>query len=109
MKNVQIIDDATNCSYSIYSIPDDAFRSLFPQPGQDVEFLEDAIGRLGEKSVGDIMRFTWKSRVEKSNVSGIHGTLFVGMLHRKRLYPNKAETDLDDGETQKKLHRAANF
>src|SRR5436309_1718912 len=102
MKNVQIIDGAVNCSYSIYSIPDDAFHLLFPDPGQDVEFLEDAISRLGERSVGEIMRFTWDSRLPKAKVNGIDGTLFIGMLHRKALYPHKSETDLDDGEVQKK-------
>jgi hypothetical protein len=104
MKNIQIIDDAVNCSYSIYSIPDDAFQMLFPKPGQDIEFLEDAIDRLGQKSVGDIMKFTWTSRLPKASVRGIHGTLFVGMLERKRFYPHKTEADMDDGEFQKKLN-----
>ena len=41
MKNVQIIDAAQNCAYSIYAIPDDDFVKIFPQEGQDVEFDDD--------------------------------------------------------------------
>jgi hypothetical protein len=96
MKNVQIIDGATNSSFSIYSIPDAIFDHLFPMPGQDIEFIEDVVRRVGEKLAGELMKSTWGSRKEKSHVNGIHGTLFIGLENRRSLYPNKRESDLDD-------------
>jgi hypothetical protein len=96
MRNFQIIDDATNCSFSIYAISNNDFSDLFPNQ-RDIEFLDDAMERLGEAAVGRIMRSTWKSLQQKPLVQGIHGTLFIGKghAHRKQLYPNKKETDLD--------------
>ena len=32
--NVQIIDGATNCTYSIYAFTDEQFALLFPEEGQ---------------------------------------------------------------------------
>ena len=101
MKNVQVIDGAINSAFSIYSIPNDAFRLLFPESGQDIEFIEDAIVRLGQKRVGNLMKYTWNSRLQKSKVRGIHGTLFIGLLDRKPQYPSKRETDLDNLQIQK--------
>ncbi|HEV2328558.1 MAG TPA: hypothetical protein VGY56_07200 [Verrucomicrobiae bacterium] len=102
MKNVQIIDSAINGSFSIYAIPDEIFQQLFPEDGQDIEFLGDAVRRLGEKRVGELMKYTWHSRQEKCEVKGIHGTLFMDMEGRKVFYPNKKESDLDNREIQRK-------
>jgi hypothetical protein len=45
-KNVQIIDGAANCTYHIYAFTDEQFALLFPEEGQDVEFIEDVAERL---------------------------------------------------------------
>jgi hypothetical protein len=96
MKNVQIIDGAINSSFSIYSIPEAVFNQIFPAPGQNIEFIEDVVRRVGEKQAGELMKSTWGSRKEKQHVNGIHGTLFIQIENRKALYPNKRESDLDD-------------
>ena len=70
-------------------------KLLFPEAGQDIEFLEDATTRLGRKSLADLMKLTWSSRLSKPKVRGIHGPLFIGLQNRKADYPNKRETDLD--------------
>jgi hypothetical protein len=101
MKNIQIIDDAINCSYSVYEVPDEIFFKLFPGPLQDIEFIEDVIERCGKRVAGDLIRHTWKSRKEKSSVVGIHGTLFYGMSHRKIEFPNKREADMDQNGVSK--------
>lgn len=101
MKNIQIIDSAINASFSVYSIPENAFNRLFPARGQDVEFIEDLVKRLGEEGAAELMKSTWNSRVEKSQVKGIHGTLFIQMENRKVFYPNKRESDLDNPAIQK--------
>ena len=98
MKNIQVIDDAINCSFSVYAATDEDFAAIFCQEGQDVEFIEDLVARVGPKQAGKIvLRSTSRSgRVDKCKVCGIHGTLFFGLLERKKWYPNKRESDLDD-------------
>ena len=103
MKNVQIVDGAANCAFSIYAIPEFEFQQLFPGNSQNVEFIEDAIHRLGENAVSKIMKLTWNGPLNKVEVNGIHGTLFVGLPERRVLYPNKREADLDDAEIQRNV------
>ncbi len=105
MKNIQIVDSAVNAAFSIYTIPDDIFHQLFSEEGQNVEFIEDVVQRLGENHAGKLMKYTWNSRVEKSLVQGIHGTLFFGMKNKKCFYPNKRESDLENAEIQKGINK----
>jgi hypothetical protein len=93
MKNIQVIDGASNCSYDIFAMTDEEFRILFPSPGQDIEFVEDAIDRTGNDELGEIMRNVWKRPVKKPDVTGIHGTLFYELLWKKKYYPNKRSDD----------------
>ena len=93
MKNIQVIDGASNCSYDIFAMTDEEFRILFPSPGQDIEFVEDAIDRAGNDELGEIMRNVWKRPVKKPDVTGIHGTLFYELLWKKKYYPNKRSDD----------------
>jgi len=102
MKNIQIIDGALNCSFSVYSVSDKIFKKIFPRPEQDIEFLEDLIQRIGEQKTSELIRHTWNSRQHKIQINGIHGTLFIDMVSRKVFYPNKREADLDDPKLQKK-------
>lgn len=103
MKNIQIIDSAANCSYSVYEIPNNVFEQLFPLAGQDVEFIDDVEERLGKRKTNALIKFTWHSQLSKQHVRGIHGTLFFEMPNRKAFYPNKRESDLDDPEIQKRV------
>ena len=93
MKNIQVIDGASNCSYDIFAMTEEEFRILFPDPGQDIEFVEDAIDRTGNDELGEIMRNVWKRPVKKPDVTGIHGTLFYELLWKKKYYPNKRSDD----------------
>jgi hypothetical protein len=94
MKNIQVIDGASNCSYDIFAMTEEEFRILFPDPGQDIEFIEDAIDRTGNDELGEIMRNVWKRPVKKPDVTGIHGTLFYELLWKKKYYPNKRSDEL---------------
>jgi hypothetical protein len=89
VKNVQIIDSADNCTYSVYQVTDEQFAIIFPRGG-DIEFIEDVEQRLGED---EFLRFhsgLWGRPIEKLNVVGIHGTLFYGLADKKRrFYPAK--------------------
>jgi len=102
-KNIQVIDGATNCAYSIYRIGSADFAKVFPGPGQDIEFIDDLMDRLGEAESIHILSPIWRNRVEKPQVHGIHGTLLYGLDFKKPFYPHKRETDLDDGELQKQI------
>ncbi len=94
MKNIQVIDGADNCAYDIFSISDEGFLKIFPN-GQDIEFSEDLFERLGEDVACKILEPVWKNRLAKTEVKGIHGTLFYGLQSKKQYYPNKRDDDLD--------------
>ena len=94
MKNVQVIDGAINCSYSIYEFTDEEFALIFREPEQDIEFIEDVIARIGDGRTGDILRPVWKRRRNKSEAIGIHGTLFYELANKKKYYPTKREKEM---------------
>ena len=95
VKNIQVIDGAENCAYSIFAVSDRAFKAIFPGDGQDIEFIEDFIRRVGRKKASQILAPIWRRRIDKQNANGIHGTLFYQLKSKKRFYPTKRETDLD--------------
>jgi hypothetical protein len=41
MKNIQVIDGALNCTFSIFQATDEEFLLLFPDPRQDIQYAED--------------------------------------------------------------------
>ena len=92
MKNIQVIDGAVNCSYDIFSVTEEEFSILFPEVGQDIEFIEDVIDRVGKENLGKIMRNVWERLVRKPDVVGIHGTVFYELLKKK--HPTKRGSDM---------------
>ncbi|QNN65261.1 hypothetical protein H9L12_01010 [Sphingomonas rhizophila] len=95
MKNVQIIDEAINSRYAIYSVSDDEFAKLFPGERQDIEFVEDVIDRLGEEAAAAILEPMWDRMIPKPEIQGIHGTLFFGLTEKRKFYENKREPVID--------------
>jgi hypothetical protein len=89
MKNIQVIDGAENSEYAIYSVTDDEFALIFPAEGQNIEFIEDLVERLGEDMADRVFEHVWDRRVDKLDVVGIHGTLFYELLSKKEFYPTK--------------------
>ncbi|MBO6633986.1 hypothetical protein [Parvibaculum sp.] len=95
MKNVQIIDGADNCTYSIYGMTQEEFDVVFAEAGQDVEFVEDLVIRLGDSEVAALLAPVWeRGAVDKPDVAGIHGTLFFGLLWKKKYYPTKKDAEM---------------
>jgi len=94
MKNIQVIDGAINSRYAIYAVTAVEFATLFPD-GQDVEFIEDVVDRLGEGPTTELMTPIWERAVPKPKVSGIHGTLFYGLPEKRKFYDNKREPVID--------------
>ena len=94
MKNVQIIDGADNCTYSIFQFSEEEFALVFPAEGQNVEFIEELVERLGDKQAGELLAPIWKRIVRKKNANGIHGTLFYELAFKRRYYPTKKEEEM---------------
>lgn len=93
MKNIQVIDGADNCTYSVYQVSERGFRLLFPGK-RDIEFIGDAIARLGRKRVSAILAPAWKRELSKKQIVGIHGTLFYELDKKKKFYPTKRESEM---------------
>jgi hypothetical protein len=95
MKNVQIIDDADNATFSIFQASDSEFDAIFPA-GRDIEFVEDLFARLGEKRAREAVEPMWDRPILKRDALGVHGILFYGWADKRRHYPStKREVDTD--------------
>ena len=94
-RNIQVIDAADNCTYSVFSATEEAFEALFPEEGQDIEYAEDFVDRLGDIEAERIFKDLWGHPVDKRKIQGLHGTLFFGLAARKALFPSKRECDAD--------------
>ena len=95
MKNIQVIDDALNCTYSIYEVDDASFSLLFPGKDQNIAFIEDIVSAHGDEMAGKLVIKSTKTLVKKEIINGLHGTLFIGKSHMMAYYPNRREDDLD--------------
>lgn len=95
MKNIQVVDGADNCIFPIYSVSDEDFLALFPDPGQSVEFVQDLAARMGsERAAGELVMRVTKAKADKRTISGIDGTLFIDLPDRRKYFPNKREDDV---------------
>ena len=86
MKNIQVIDGAENCVYDIFAVRDEVFDMVFA-PGTDVAFAEDLEQRRDGDHVLKALETIWANRVPKSQVQGIDGTLFYGLIEKRKYYP----------------------
>ncbi len=96
MKNVQIIDGATNATYSIFQATEEEYAAIFPND-QDLELVEDFFARVGEEEAIRILSPIWTRPILKRDAMGIHGTLFYNNeLRRKHIPATKREVDWSD-------------
>lgn len=95
MKNIQIIDGASNATHSIFQVSDADFEIIFPGD-QDMELIEDFIDRVGVEKSGPILAAAWERPIRKQDAMGIHGTLYYDNDDRKDYIPaTKREADWD--------------
>jgi hypothetical protein len=87
MKNIQVIDGALNCTFSIFQATDEEFALVFPEAGQDIQYAED----LDLSAVGDVLDRIWERPIRKRDAMGIHGTLFYQLQRYKEWYPQNRE------------------
>jgi hypothetical protein len=72
MKNIQVIDGANNCAYDVYSATEEEFIIIFPEPDQDIQFIEDI---RDSDAVKQALSLIWNRRVNKPEINGIHDEL----------------------------------
>ena len=86
MKNIQIIDGADNCTFSIFQATDREFRRSFPA----VDRISSSPNSSSNASVprgSAVLTPIWERPIAKKDVKGLHGTLFYGFQSRKPLLP----------------------
>jgi hypothetical protein len=109
MKNIQIIDGASNATFSIFQATEDEFAAIFPNE-RDMEVADDLIERLGEQEAGRVLGGLWERPILKRDAVGIHGTLFYDADNRREFLPSSMrEVDWEESfvnEAQRKLFRA---
>lgn len=93
MKNVQIIDGASNATFSIFQATDEEYAAIFPG-GRDMELVEDLWDRLGSEQASRVLDPLWNRPILKRNANGVHGTLFYNNEHRQ-IPSSKREVDWD--------------
>lgn len=92
MKNIQVIDGADNCTYDIYAATEREFSLIFPS-GQDIEFIDDFVQRVGKRRARKVLDALWQRRQNKKEIRGVHGTLFYELGFKKKYYPTKKEDE----------------
>lgn len=94
MKNIQVIDGALNCTFSFFQAIDPEFRLIFPEPQQDIEYVEDLMRRPQKEKIETALKRIWERPIRKQDVRGVHGTLFYQLERYKEWYPTKREADV---------------
>ena len=108
MKNVQIIDGASNATFSVFQATEDEFAVIFPD-GREMEIADDLVERVGEEEVARVLSPLWQRPILKREALGIHGTLFYDADDRREFLPaSRREADWDESfinEAQRMLYR----
>ncbi len=92
MKNIQVIDGALNCTFSLFQATDEEFALVFPDKGQDIQYAEDL------RSLPDVdaaLSRIWQRPIRKRDAMGIHGTLFYQLERYKKVFRGKCEASVD--------------
>jgi hypothetical protein len=96
LKNIQVIDGAGNATFGVFRATESEFEYLFPNPGQDIELVEDFFARHHETFAAETLNNLWLRPIHKSKVQGIHGTLFYDYVDKRHHLPaSKREIDRD--------------
>ena len=93
MKNIQIIDAGSNCTFSLFQATDEEFVLLFPEPRQDIQYSEDLAHE--QEAIAAALSRIWERPIRKQDAHGIHGTLFYQLERYKTWYREKREDAVD--------------
>ncbi|MDE1174398.1 MAG: hypothetical protein PW790_12120 [Parvibaculaceae bacterium] len=95
MKNIQIIDGAQNCTFSIFQATEEEFLLLFPEQDQDIQYAEDLADLPKQNEIDAALKRIWNRPIRKRNAEGIHGTLFYQLERYKAVFRGKREDTVD--------------
>jgi hypothetical protein len=95
MKNIQVINGALNCTFSLFQATDEEFALLFPGPRQDIQYVEDLVHLAEQSEINSALRRIWERPIRKSEAQGIHGTLFYQLERYKKWYREKREDAIE--------------
>lgn len=95
MKNIQVIDGALNCTFSIFQATKEEFALLFPESRQDIQYAEDLALLPRQEEVEAALGRVWERPIRKQDALGIHGTLFHELQRYKSYYRAKREDAVD--------------
>ncbi len=105
MRNIQVIDGAQNCTFSIFQATHEEFALLFPEPKQDIQYAEDLATLPHQEGVEAALAQIWERPIRKQNALGIHGTLFYQLDRYKALYSEKREDAVTSSAVNKAQRR----
>ena len=92
MKNIQIIDGAVNAVFDIFQATEQEFNLIFPLH-QDIAFIDEVYERENSEILDRAFKSIWTRRMSKTNVQGIHGTLFYQLEKKKIYYPTRKDEE----------------
>jgi catechol 2,3-dioxygenase-like lactoylglutathione lyase family enzyme len=95
MKNIQVIDGALNCTFSLFQATDEEFALIFPEPRQDIQYAEDLAKLPEQEAINLALGRIWERPIRKQDAQGIHGTLFYQLERYKAWYRAKREGAID--------------
>jgi hypothetical protein len=107
-RTIQTIEGPGDFACRVWQLSAEDFARVFPAPGQDIEWVGDLAGRLGDDAAAELFERMRGRPLEKGRISGIDGTLLFGLEDRREFFPpSKREIDWDPrhlNEAQQRLH-----
>jgi hypothetical protein len=95
MKNIQVIDGAENCTFSVFQATEEEFILLFPEPNQDIQYAEDLFKLPTKDEISAALNRIWERPIRKQDAHGINGTLFYQLERYKKWYHENREAAID--------------
>lgn len=92
MKHIQVIDGAVNCVYDVFAATPEEFDAIF-STGQDVAFIDEVYAKGDPAALDAIFSSIWTRRIPKTEVNGLHGTLFYDLEEKKVYYPTRKDSE----------------
>lgn len=105
LKNIQVIDGALNCTFSIFQATDEEFALLFPEPQQDMQYAEDLASLPRQEEVEAALCRIWERPIRKQDAQGLHGTLFYELERYKTYYQAKREDAVESSAVNQAQRR----
>jgi hypothetical protein len=93
--NIQVIDGALNCTFSLFQATDEEFALILPASGQDIQYAEDLSSLPDVDVVLAALSRVWQRPIRKRDAVGIHGTLFYELGRYKKVFRRKREGSVD--------------